>query len=350
MAKRSKRKSDARKTCVLIEDNPGDARLIAEMLGECCPGLRLEVFGTLGAGKRRLLRGGVTLVLLDLTLPDSIGLETLDAVRTCSPSVPVVVLTGTDDTELGAKAIAGGAQDYLVKGQVDGPLLHRASRYAVERKQGEEKLERTLDELRLALSGTVSALAAVVESHDPYTSGHQRRVAQLAMAIAQEMELEREEIDGVRVSAVLHDIGKTAVPMSILSKPSKLTEAEFELVKMHAQVAYDILLPVKLPWPVADIVYQHHERMDGSGYPRQLKGKKIHPLARILAVSDVVEAMSSHRPYRAALGMKEALGEIARGKGRIYDRAVSESCIRLFSEQGFDFNGHGKAEETLIIQ
>jgi PAS domain S-box-containing protein/putative nucleotidyltransferase with HDIG domain len=171
-----------------------------------------------------------------------------------------------------------------------------ANQDITERKRAEEKLESALKNLRKAIGGTIEAIIQVVEMRDPYTAGHQRRVAHLARAMATEMGLPFDMIEGIRMAAVIHDIGKVSVPAEILSKPGKLTEKEFELVKDHTVTGYDILKDLEFPWPIAEIIYQHHEKLDGSGYPRGLKGDEVRMEARIIAVADVVEAMASHRP------------------------------------------------------
>jgi len=192
-----------------------------------------------------------------------------------------------------------------------------------------EKLEHTLDH-------AVIAIAATVEMRDPYTAGHQRRVALLAVAIAKEMGLDESRMEGLRMAGVVHDIGKIHVPAEILSSPAKLSNAEFEIIKTHPQAGWEILKGIDFPWPVAEIVYQHHEKLDGSGYPRGLKGEELLLEARILTVADVVEAMASHRPYRPGFGIFPALQEISRQKGRIYDVAVVEACQRLFMEKNYE--------------
>jgi PAS domain S-box-containing protein/putative nucleotidyltransferase with HDIG domain len=204
------------------------------------------------------------------------------------------------------------------------------------RKQAEESLKESYERLQASLEGTVTALSALVESKDPYTAGHQRRVTSLACALAREMGLPEEQIEGIRVMGYLHDIGKIAVPAEILSRPGNINEYEFNLIKQHPQSGFDILRQISFPWPVAQAVFQHHERLDGSGYPQGLSGDKIILEARVLAVADVVEAMSSHRPYRPALGVKLALEEIARNKEVLYDPEVVEACIRLFEDRGYE--------------
>jgi len=197
--------------------------------------------------------------------------------------------------------------------------------------------KRAADKLQRALEGTIQAIGLTTETRDPYTAGHQRRVTLLASAIAREMGLSEEQVESIRVAGLVHDIGKMSVPAEILSKPSKLTEIEFGLIKAHPQVAYDILATIEFPWPIAQIVLQHHERMDGSGYPQGLKGEEIVLEARILAVADVVEAMASHRPYRPALGVEKSLEEICDNKDKLYDSGVVDACVQLFSEGRFEF-------------
>ncbi len=189
--------------------------------------------------------------------------------------------------------------------------------------------------IRKALGATVQAIAVTVETRDPYTAGHQRRVADLARGIATEMNLPLDIIDGINMAASIHDIGKISVPAEILSKPTKLTAIEFMLIKTHAQCGCDILKDIDFPWPIARIVLEHHERLNGSGYPDGLKGDRILLESRILAVADVVEAMASNRPYRASLGIAAALIEISRNRGILYDPEVSDACLRLFQERDY---------------
>jgi putative nucleotidyltransferase with HDIG domain len=200
-------------------------------------------------------------------------------------------------------------------------------------------LKDALSQLRLTLGTIIQAMGTTLERRDPYTAGHQRRVADLARAIATEMGLPADSIEAIRSAATVHDIGKIAVPAEILSKPGKLTDTEFELIKCHAKIGYDILKGIDFPWPIARFVLQHHERTDGSGYPAGLSGDDILLEARILGVADVVEAMAAHRPYRPAIGLEGALAEITKNKGRFYDASVVEACLRLFAEKRFSFSG-----------
>jgi len=207
------------------------------------------------------------------------------------------------------------------------------------RKLAEEELQNTLEKLRKSLAGTIQVVSMTVETRDPYTAGHQRRVANLARTIAQEMGLSNDTVDNIRMAGVIHDIGKISIPAELLAKPTKLTNIEFSLIKVHPQTGFDILKDVGLPYPVAEIVFQHHERLDGSGYPQGLKDDQILLESKILAVADVTEAIATHRPYRPALGIDVALDEIAKNKGKLYDEKVVEVCLKLFREEGFTFEG-----------
>ncbi|MFC1902940.1 HD domain-containing phosphohydrolase [Chloroflexota bacterium] len=215
------------------------------------------------------------------------------------------------------------------------------TRDITERKLFEEERKHGIEKQLNATRATVSAVAMTTEIRDPYTAGHQRRVADLACAIAKEMGISDDQIEGLGIAGVVHDIGKMYIPAEILSKPGKLSEIEFSMIKMHPQAGYDILKTIESPWPIAQAVLQHHERLDGSGYPSGLLGEDIILEARILGVSDVVEAINSHRPYRPALGIDKALEEISQKKGVLYNPDVVDVCLRLFTEKGFKF---GQAE------
>ncbi len=204
-----------------------------------------------------------------------------------------------------------------------------------EHKLLDEERNESLIRIKNTLDATVNAIAAIVETRDPYTTGHQLRVSHLAKAIAEEMGLNNDEKDFIGTAAVIHDIGKLSIPAEILSKPTKLTDVEYALIKTHAQSGYNILKDIKFPWPVAVAILQHHERINGSGYPQNLEEKNILLESRILAVADVVEAISSHRPYRASLGLNYALDEISKNRGILYDANVVDACLRLFRDKKF---------------
>jgi putative nucleotidyltransferase with HDIG domain len=187
------------------------------------------------------------------------------------------------------------------------------------------------------INGAIKAMTSALESRDPYTAGHERRVAQLACLIAEEMGVPPDRIEGIRIAGYLHDLGKIAVPAEILSKPGTISSMEMGIIRVHPQSGHEILKEIEFIWPVAEVALQHHERLDGSGYPQGLKGDRIILEARIIAVADVVEAMCSHRPYRPAPGAELALAEILEKKGVLYDPAAVDACIRLFKEKGFEF-------------
>ncbi len=210
-------------------------------------------------------------------------------------------------------------------------------RDVTERKRAEEVARNSAQKLIKAMENTIQAMAMIVEMRDPYTAGHQRRVTQLACAIAKKMGLSKDRTTGLRLAGLIHDIGKVRVPTEILTHPDGLSEAEFDMIKVHPLVGYEILKTMESPWPIADIVYQHHERMDGSGYPSGLRGNKITLEARILAVADVVEAIASHRPYRPARGLDKALEEISQKKGILYDPKLVDTCLKLFRDHEFKF-------------
>ena len=243
------------------------------------------------------------------------------------------------------------ARDGTIKWVNDSTLIRRNEKGEITYYQGilfdisdrmlaQEKLQDTLQSLRLAVNATIQVMVSAVEARDPYTAGHQIRSAELARAIATEMGLPEETIEGIYLAASIHDIGKLSIPAEILSKPTQLSDIEFLLVKEHPLHGYEILKNVQTDWPLAEIVYQHHERIDGSGYPRNLKGEEILIEARILAVADVVEAIASHRPYRPALGVDAALEEISKNRGIFYDSKVVDSCLTLFEKKDYRLDEH----------
>ena len=220
---------------------------------------------------------------------------------------------------------------FLKVGIIPGTVKSIASLIDItESKQAEERLKKTMD-------AAIDTMSNIIEAKDPYTAGHQHRVCQLAIRIAQEMKLPPDKIEGIRIASLIHDLGKISLPAEILSKPTKLVDIEFSLIKGHSQIGHDILKSIDFSYPVAQIVLQHHERLNGSGYPNNLKSDQILPEAKIIGVADVVEAMSSHRPYRPALGIDAALEEISQNKDILYDPEVVDACLKLFKEKGFKF-------------
>jgi len=234
------------------------------------------------------------------------------------PAIYETIMVGKDGSNINVELNAGLSQ---YRGQKADQVFVRD---ITERKQAQT--------WRKVLEGAIEAIAMTLEMRDPYTAGHQQRVSQLACAISDEIGLPQQQIDGLRIAGLIHDLGKVTVPAEILSKPGKLTETEFSIIKNHPQVAYDILRKIDFPWPVAEIVLQHHECLDGTGYPQGLKEKEILLEAKILTVADVVEAMASHRPYRPALGIDKALDEVKFGKGTRFDATVVDACLAIFSK------------------
>ena len=323
---------------LLVEDNPGDARLVEVMLEEA-GGFEIAWVENLTAAKAHLADNMVDAILLDLSLPDCTGMETVHALRSAAPGLPIVIFTGLEDEQVGLQAVHAGCQDYLIKGQGDAILIRRTVNYAIERMHLEEERQIQAQRLKRTLMQTVHAVSLTIEMRDPYTAGHQRRVAQLATAIGRHMGLDQDHLDGLQTAALIHDIGKINVPADFLSRPGHLSEAAFQVIMAHPQVGHDIVQGIEFPWPVATMILQHHERLDGSGYPNGISGDQIIRESRILAVADVVEAISSHRPYRPSLGIDAALEEIRRNAGTHYDPAVVAACEEVIRDHEFDPGG-----------
>ncbi len=447
---------------LLIEDNTADSRLVSESLAEVGNyfSYRLEYSADLSDGLAKISKEELDIILLDLNLPDSNGLDTLTSITKRCNDLPVVILAGLEESDLAEKTLKEGAQDYLIKGQFDGNSLLRSIRYAIARKSNEtektqyaEKLEKVakewrstfdamedaisvidlegrilrankamstlvdksfeeiignickymldsfshstdkcpillakvtkkremrivkahdkffsctidpmldenknifgmvhilsditaqkktdeeikenLNKIKITFEQTISAFSQLVEIKDPYTSGHQKRVSQIAVAVAMDLGLSKESIEAVRLSSLVHDIGKISIPASILSKPGKISLLERAIIETHVILGYDIVKEIDFPYPIAAIVFQHHERMNGSGYPNGLKDKEIMLEAKIISVADTLEAMSSHRPYREARTIKETVDEIVNNKNILYDGDVVDSCLRLLKK------------------
>jgi putative two-component system response regulator len=291
---------------------------------------------------RALDKNNVDVVITDIIMPGLSGIELARIVKEKYDS-DVIIMTAYAGDFTYEKIIGGGASDFIQKPLVIEELIVRLKRVLneravlAERNRAEKELKHSLEKLQKTIEGVVQTMALTIEIRDPYTAGHQQRVTSLACAIAKEMGLSQKQIDGIRMAGIIHDLGKMSIPAEILSKPTRLTDIEFSLIKAHPQVGYNILKTIEFPWPVAQIVLQHHERMDGSGYPQGLSGEDILMEARILATADVVEAMASHRPYRPALGIDKALEEISQKRGILFNPKVVDTCMKLFNEKGFKF-------------
>ncbi len=284
----------------------------------------------------------VDVIITDIRMPGLNGIELTMKVKD-KHDTDVIVMTGFAEDFTYEKVIESGASDFFQKPINPRELMLRLKRVLkerilfAERNQADVELKQSFDKLRRAQDQTVVALASASEIRDPYTSGHQQRVTKLACAIAESMDLSENLIEGLRIAGLLHDIGKISVPAEILSKPGKITQDEYNIIKQHCRIGYEILKGIEFPWPVAQIVLQHHEKMNGSGYPQGLIGEEILLEARILTVADVIEAMSSHRPYRAGLGIDKALDEVMNNKSTFFDPAVVDICWNLFSSGKFKF-------------
>jgi putative nucleotidyltransferase with HDIG domain len=318
---------------LIIEDNPADARLVELMLEEV-GGFSCRRAETLAQALAAIAERPPKAVLLDLSLPDSHGMETISRVRLAAPSLPIIICTGLDDEAVGLSALQHGCQDYLVKGRGDGAQIRHTILYAIERKGMEEERQQNTLKFKRVLLQTVRSLSLTLEMRDPYTTGHQRRVAEIAVAMGRRLGLDDDRLEGLHTGGLVHDIGKINVPAEFLSRPGHLSSEIHQVIRTHPQMGWEIMHDIEFPWPVADMILQHHERMDGSGYPNGLKGDEILFEARILAVADVVEAISSHRPYRAALGLDVAVDELTRHCGTYYDPDVVAVCLGLVEEFG----------------
>lgn len=331
-----------------VDDTPASLRLLTDILKEEGYEVRSAISGELAL--HAAASNPPELVLLDIRMPGMDGFEVCRRLKAQpeTSEVPVIFVSAVSETDEKVKGFGIGAVDFVTKPYQRDELLARV-RTHLELNRLRNHLEDLVDErtaelkesekkLRLSLLESIAALAATVEMRDPYTAGHQRRVAQLAIAIAKELKLPDEQVEGIHLASVVHDVGKIRVPAEILSKPGRLTGLEFSLIKEHPQNGHDLLKSIDFPWPIAEIVWQHHERLDGTGYPRALKGDQILLEARIIAVADVVESMMSHRPYRPALGIDAALEEVTLNKDKVFDPAIVDVCLRLFREQGFNFS------------
>jgi len=335
---------------MIVDDEEPIRRLLSKMLKvneEIC------TMAADAAEARTFLKNrNFDLILCDVNMPGESGIDFIRYVLSEYPKTAAIMVTAVDDPEVAESALEIGAYGYIIKPFEPNEVMINVSNALRRRKleienrrhrknleklvlERTEKLQTTLNDLQKAIDGIIEAMGLTVEIRDPYTAGHQKRVAEIAHAIAIEMGLSKQQIEGVRMAGVIHDIGKMAAPAEILSKPGKITEHEFGIIKSHPQVGYNILKKIDFPWPIAQIVYQHHERMDGSGYPQGLSGEDILLEARIMAVADVVEAMASHRPYRPALGIDIALEEISKNRGVFYDPEVVDACLRIFKEKKF---------------
>lgn len=328
---------------LIVDDDEMVQRLLVRSVSR--HGNECTVCGSSETARKCLQAQSFDLVLCDINMPGESGIDLARFIVGQYTDLAVIMVTGVDDPGLAAAAIEAGTYGYIIKPFNPNELIiniqnalrrrqleidHRMYRHTLE-----EKVAERTAKLQKALAGIVHAMSLTVEKRDPYTAGHQHRVACLAAAIGQEMHLPADQIEGIRMAGMIHDLGKIAIPAEILSKPSRLTPIEFALIQIHPRVGYDIVADIDFPWPIARMILEHHERLDGSGYPQGLSREGILPESAILAVADVVEAMSTHRPYRPALGVETALAEITDRRAVLYDPDVVDACLRLFREKGF---------------
>lgn len=332
-----------------VDDTPASLKLLTDILKAEGYEVRSAITGELALHAAAV--NPPDLILLDIRMPIMNGIEVCRCLKADSRTrdVPVIFVSASSDLSEILLGFEAGAVDYVTKPYQRDELLARV-RTHLELNRLRNRLEALVEartaelraserKLRDSLLATITGFAVFVELRDPYTAGHQRRVAHLANAIAKEMRLTDHQIEGVNLAGKIHDIGKIQIPSEILSKPGRLSRVEFELIKQHPECGYEILKAVSFPWPLAEIVLQHHERLDGSGYPRGLTSDQILVEAKILAVADVVESMISHRPYRPGLGLEAALDEITGKRGKEFEPAIVDACIRLFRELGYIIPG-----------
>ncbi|MEW6615894.1 MAG: HD domain-containing phosphohydrolase [Thermodesulfobacteriota bacterium] len=336
---------------LVIDDEKPIRRLLGGMLDVA--GYKCSLAADAVEARSLIKSQNFDLILCDVNMPGESGLDLTRYVLAEHQETAVVMVSGVDDPEIAETALEIGAFGYVIKPFRHNELMinianalrrreleikNRIQRHGLEQAvlDRTRELQTTLNKLEVATEGVIQAMAMTIEMRDPYTAGHQRRVRDLSCAIAKDMGFSKERFDAIRMSSMIHDLGKIALPSEILSKPGRLTKTEFELIKTHSQIGYSILKDIEFPWPLAEIILQHHERMNGSGYPRSLSGENILYEARIVAVADVVEAISSHRPYRPALGVDKALVEISKNKDILYDKRVVDTCVKLFSDGRFE--------------
>lgn len=321
-----------------VDDTPASLKLLSDLLTQEGYQVRAAVSGKLALNAA--IKNPPELVLLDICMPEMDGFEVCRQLKANPQThdIPVIFVSAISETVEKVQGFELGAVDFVTKPFQREELLARVRTHLeVDRLRNhlEEMVAERTRELRENLLDFVTAIAATIEVRDPYTAGHQRRVANLATAIAGELRLSEDQIEGLKLAGVVHDIGKIRVPAEILSKPGRLDDLEYNLIKRHSLTGYEILKSIHFPWPIAQIVLQHHERLDGSGYPYGLKDEDILLEAKILAVADVVESMVSHRPYRPGLGMDAALEEITRHRAVLYDPEVVDACLKLFRDQAY---------------
>ena len=333
-----------------IDDRLDNLISIMALLRNIIPECEVVTAQTGEEGIERAIKELPDTILLDINMPVMDGYEVCNKLKAepRTAHIPVIMITAVrTDSKSRIKGLECGA-DIFVSKPIDADELASQVKVSLRIKKAEDKLrsekdileemvQKRTEKIKRIQENMILTIARIIGIKDPYIAGHHERVSQLAVAIAREMLISEEQIEGIRVTSMVHDIGKINVPAEILSKPGKLTNIEFGLIQQHTTTGYEVLKTIDYPWPIAETVYQHHENIDGTGYPRGLKGKDILIEAQIIRVADVVEAMSSHRPYRAALGLEAAIEELLIGRGEKYNQEVVDVCIKIFKEEKFRF-------------
>ncbi len=341
--------NETRPLVLIVDDNATNIDLLVNTLKE---DYRLGI-AKRGAGALEYVeKYRPDLILLDIMMPEMDGYEVCSRLKknTLTQSIPVIFITAVSEAINKTKAFAMGAVDYITKPfhatevkarvQTHIALGEMKTRLQSQNTILERRVEEKTLQIQEMLHASICSMALMVEIRDPYTAGHQQRVAQLACAIAAKMGLSAGVIEGLRIAGTLHDVGKIRVPVSILNRTGKLLDAEMEIIKNHPLISFEILKNIPFPWPCAQMVFQHHERLDGSGYPLGIRGDEILIESKILTVADVTEAKSSFRPYRPARGIEAALAELRENRGTFYDADAVDACLYLFEDGGFQFDSH----------
>jgi len=338
---------------ILVVDDDASIRKVFKK-GIQQAGYRCTVAANARQGLAELDKHPIDLVISDINMPGMNGIE-LGRIVHDRYDADLVIMTGYGEDFTYEAIMEIGASDFIRKPVTLSEFTARLRRVLAERRTRRERnavlkqLEINLDRYRRAMNGIVHAMSLATEMRDPYTAGHQHRVATLAVAIAEKLGLADDKITGLKMVSDIHDLGKLIVPVEILCKPGRLTDLEYALIQTHAKAGYDILKTIEFPWPLAQMVLQHHERLDGSGYPNGLKGDAILFETRILSVADVMETMANHRPYRPALGIETAVAELQQHRDRLYDGDVVDACVAVVSDPSFDLTETRAASQAAIL-
>lgn len=363
------KRSNYKHSILIVDDEESILNAFKRILADEDYEVHVAQNGSEGLEKLRTAKKPYSLIISDQRMPEMSGVQFFTQAKDIFPDAVRILLTGYADSDAIIEAInKGGVHLYFTKPWHEEEILLHIKQSlskvevladnkrlldmvkdknkelmvlnkSLEKKALEkandlliqtEKLKESYKKSQLILDGIVKTLSKIIETRDPYTAGHEDQVAKIACKIAREMKLPEDQISFIHIAATLHDIGKMSVPSEILTKPSVLSNLEREIIKTHCKVANDVLKNIDFPYPVAEIIYQHHERMDGSGYPRGLKGNEIAMEARIIGVADVIDAMASYRPYRPALGVQAAIDEIVKNKGITYDSVVVDACLNVY--------------------